>query len=151
MESDLILPLVMRWIHMLSALTMVGGSVFLWLVYLPISARILSEEERSRIYDPLLQRWKLVVHPTIILFLVSGFYTYIAVTRFQHEGQAIYHMAFGLKFLAAMVVFALLIVLTSTMSWSVKLREHKGLWWVFMVSIAVVVLLAGFMRVLPSP
>lgn len=151
MESDLILPLVMRWIHMLSALTMVGGSVFLWLVYLPISSRILSEEERSRLYEPLLRRWKLLAYPTIILFLVSGFYTYIAVTRFQHEGQAIYHMAFGLKFLAAMVVFALMFVLTSTMKWSVKLREHQGLWWVFMASIAVVVLLAGFMRMLPGP
>ena len=151
MESDLILPLVMRWIHMLSALTMVGGSVFLWLVYLPISSRILSEEERAKLYEPLMRRWKLLVHPTIILFLVSGFYTYIAVTRFQHEGQAIYHMAFGIKFLAAMVVFAFMIILTSTMSWSVKLREHQGLWWAFMASIAVVVLLAGFMRVLPSP
>ena len=151
MESDLILPLVMRWIHMLSALTMVGGSVFLWLVYLPISSRILSEEERAKLYEPLMRRWKLLVHPTIILFLVSGFYTYIAVTRFQHEGQAIYHMAFGIKFLAAMVVFAFMIILTSTMSWSVKLREHQGLWWAFMASIAVVVLLAGFMRMLPGP
>lgn len=149
MESDLVLPLVMRWIHMLSALTLVGGSVFLWLVYLPISSRILSDEERARVREPLMRRWKLMSHPTIILFLVSGFYTYIAVTRLQHEGQAVYHMAFGIKFIAAMVVFALTIVLTSTMEWSDKLRDSKALWWAFMASIAVVVLLAGFMRVLP--
>ena len=151
MELDLVLPLTMRWIHMLSALTLVGGSVFLWLVYLPISSGILNEEERTRIREPLMRRWKLLAHPTIVLFLVSGFYTYIAVTRFQHEGQAIYHMAFGIKFLVAMVVFALLIILTSTMEWSVKLRDHRGLWWAFMTSIAVVVLLAGLMRVLPIP
>ena len=144
------LALVMRLIHIGSAIVVVGGFVFYRLVLVPVLNQTMSDEARSELYEPLMRKWKLFVHPTIILFLVSGFYNYIAVTRFEHEGQSIYHALFGVKFLLALIVFALAIVLTSTMEWSTKLRNHAGLWWVLMVALTSVVVLGSYLKVLPG-
>ena len=146
-----LLALLMRWIHVWSTIVVVGGFVFYRFVLVPVSERVLSEDARGTLHEPLMRRWKLFVHPTIILFLFSGFYNYIAVTRFAHEGQGVYHMLFGLKFVLALLAFGLIIVLTSTMAWSTRLRNRKGLWVVLMGTLTGIVLIAGYMKVLPGP
>lgn len=150
MTADLVMPLLMRWIHVGTAIVVVGGLIFYRLVYAPVAERILSEEERERLREPLMRRWKMYIHPPIILFLISGFYNYIFVTSAQHQGQGLYHALFGMKFLLALGVFALLIIMTSTMDWSQKLRKNQALWSVLLVLTAVVVLLGGYMKVMPK-
>ena len=144
------LALVMRLVHIGSAIVVAGGFVFYRLVLVPVLRQSISDEARAELSEPLMRRWKLFVHPTILLFLLSGFYNYLAVTRFQHEGQGIYHALFGIKFLLALIVFALAIVLTSTTEWSKKLREHTGLWWALMAALTSVVVIASYMKVLPG-
>ena len=150
MTADLVMPLLMRWIHVGTAIVVVGGLIFYRLVFAPVAERILSEEERERLREPLMRRWKMYIHPPIILFLISGFYNYFFVTSAQHQGQGLYHALFGMKFLLALGVFALLIVMTSTMDWSQKLRKNQALWSVLLVLTAVVVLLGGYMKVMPK-
>jgi hypothetical protein len=96
-----------------------------------------------------MKKWKLLLHPPIILFLVSGMYNYLVVTRFLHEDQALYHALFGVKFLLALVVFALYIVLTSTMKWSEGLREKNILWVLLVLLVTAIVAIAGTMKTLP--
>ena len=150
MTADLALPLLMRWIHVGTAIVVVGGLIFYRLVFVPVAERILSEEERERLHEPLMRRWKMYIHPPIILFLISGFYNFIFVTSALHQGQRVYHALFGLKFLLALGIFALLIIMTSTMDWSQKLRKNQALWSVLIVLTAVVVLLGGYMKVMPK-
>lgn len=150
METELLVPLLMRWIHIGTAIVLVGGLVFYRFVFVPVANRILSDEERERLREPLMRRWKLFIHPPIILFLVSGFYNYAAVTSGQHDGQALYHALFGMKFLCAIGVFALGIMLTSTMKWSEQIRAKQALWSVLLLLSAAVVLIAGFMHTMPG-
>lgn len=150
MSADLVLPLLMRWTHVGTAIVVVGALVFYLLVYVPIAKRVLSEEERERLREPLMRRWKMFIHPPIVLFLISGFYNYIFVTSALHQGQGLYHALFGVKFLLALGIFALLIIMTSTMAWSEKMRKKQGLWSVLLVLGAAIVLLGGFMKVMPQ-
>lgn len=150
METDMLLPLLMRWIHVVTAVVLVGGLIFYRFVFVPVANTVLTPDEREKLQVPLMRRWKLFVHPPIILFLGSGFYNYLFVTRFNHEGQGLYHMLFGAKFLLALVVFGLGIVMTSTMAWSEKLRRNQGLWGVLIVLALAVVLLGGYMKVMPG-
>ena len=150
MTAEIALPLLMRWIHVGTAIVLVGGLVFYRLVFVPIADRVLSDEEREKLREPLMRRWKMFIHPPIILFLVSGFYNYIYVTSGQHEGQGLYHALFGLKFLLSLGVFALAIIMTSTMKWSEKFRKNQALWAVLLLLATAVVLIAGYMKVMPK-
>lgn len=149
-EPELILPLVMRWLHILSAVVVAGGTLFLVLVVQPGIKRHAPEEARAALEGFILTRWKMVFHPLILVFLITGFYNYLFVTRFLHEGQGVYHALFGVKFLLALVVFVLGIAATSKMAWSERLRTGRGLWALLVASLVAVVLVGGVMKTLPT-
>lgn len=150
MEAEFALALIMRWIHIVSAVVVVGSIFFYWVALRPVLPRILSEEQQDPFRTALMRRWKMLIHPSILFFLISGLYNYLAVTRFQHDDQPLYHILFGVKFLLAIVVFALALVATSTRAWSVNLRKSSGLWGALVLTSLAVVLLGGYMKVMPK-
>ncbi len=150
MDATLILPALMRWIHMLAAVSVAGSIFFFMLVLRPAATKALTAEQHAALREPLMRRWKMIIHPSIVLFLLSGFYNYITVTSPLHEGQGLYHALFGVKFLLALVVFALAIVLTSTRNWSVRWRESRGAWLALAIVTLAVVLIGGVMKVMPA-
>lgn len=149
MSPDLFLPLAMRWVHILCAIVVVGSILTYRLVVLPAAKDTFDGEMPDAFRYALMKKWKLLLHPPIILFLISGFYHYLAVSRHLHDDQPLYHMMFGIKFLLALVVFALFIVLTSTMKWSEKIRTKESLWALLVILVLAVVGVAGVMRTLP--
>lgn len=147
--SDDILRLVMRWLHVIAAIVAVGGSTFLRFVLMPVAGKVLSDEEHERLRQPLMRRWKMFVHTSILVFLVSGFYNYLVVTLPQHSGQPVYHMMMGIKILLALAVFALAIGLTSRFGWSAALRAKPLRWLAVLLLCAyLVVLIAGALRMM---
>lgn len=150
MTSDLILPLIMRWAHILSAVVAVGGAVFSLLVLRPAAFAVLPEDLHASLRTAITGRWQRLVHAAIMLFLISGFYNYLAITRFQHIHQPLYHALFGLKFLLAIVVFGLGIALTSLKPWSVRMRQARApLAWLVILAV-VVVMLSSVLRTMPK-
>lgn len=150
MDTVALTPLLMRWMHLLSAVAAGGGILFYWIVLAPAARKALSPEQFAALREPMMRRLKMIVHPSIVLFLVSGFYNYLVVLRPLHDGQAIYHALFGVKFLLAIVVFALAIVLTSTRKWSEKLRNSKLGWMLVSLGVIAVVMIGGFMKLVPA-
>lgn len=146
MPEELILPMLMRWIHILSAVVVVGSILSYRFVVLPAAKQSLEGEALDTFKYNLMKKWKLWLHSPIILFLISGFYYYMVVGRAMHEGESMYHMLFGIKFLLALIVFALYIVLTSTMKWSEKFRDNTLLWRLLILLTIIVVLVGGAMR-----
>lgn len=141
--------LLMRWMHVLTAVVVVGGTAFMRLVLAPAAGSTLDEPTHSELRRVLLSRWRKVVHTGILLFLISGFYNYLFVTRFAHTDRA-YHMFFGIKFLLALLVFALAILLTSSKPYAERFRTRGGLWTgVLLVLAFVVIMLGGYMKALP--
>lgn len=150
MEAEFILALVMRWAHIVSAVFTLGGFVFIPFVLLPVVSAQLAESERGSFRDAVMKRWKPFFHPFILLFLLSGFYNYMAVTAPLHQGQALYHALFGIKFLLAIAFFGLAIVATSTMAWSEKMRARSGIWVLLVLTGLSIVLIAGFLKTMPA-
>lgn len=149
MTPDLILPLMMRWIHIFCAIIVIGSIIFYRFAFIVAEKRTMPEGLPEEFRTALFKRWKLLLHPPIIFFLISGFYTYLMVTRHLHEDQPLYHALFGVKFLLALAVFAMYIVLTSTMKWSEKLREKNALWMLLIIGVLAIIGIAGVMRTLP--
>ena len=145
-----LLVLVMRWAHILAAVTAVGGILFMRFVLMPSAVAVLDDETHQKLRAAIVKRWQHVVHTCILLFLVSGLYNYLAVTRFLHSDQPVYHMLFGVKFILAMVIFALALGLTSTRGWAAPLRGNAKFWMSVLAGLAIVVIaISGVLRGLP--
>lgn len=150
MTPELILPLISRWIHMLCAVTVIGSIIYYRFAVVVAEKRALPDGLPEEFKTALFKRWKLLLHPPIIFFLASGLYTYLMVTRHLHEDQPLYHALFGVKFLLALAVFALYVVLTSTMKWSESLRQKNILWTLLILGVIAIIGVGGVMRMLPT-
>ncbi len=141
------LPLISRWAHIGCAILLVGGTAFNWLVLMP-ALRGESPELMGRIRD----RWKKFVHVGILLFLVSGFYNYIAVTIPQHKGDGLYHMLVGTKILLALVVFFIASALVGKKPGTQKFRDDAKKWTgVALLLATAIVGISGFVKVRGTP
>ena len=147
MSDTTILILVMRWIHILTAITAIGGSIFMRFVLMPVAQSVLDEEAHKGLRAGLVRRWQKFVHTCILLFFISGFYNYFLVTAPTHQGQPLYHALFGVKFLLALAVFTIAVALTSTKDWSQKVRANAKMWLALLVALGVlVVMISGVMK-----
>jgi uncharacterized membrane protein len=148
-SSPMALTLAMRWIHILSAITMMGGSVFIGFILRGAAAEALDEASRQALIASVRKRWKRAVMLLTTLLLVSGFYNYLMVTRFAHDGQPQYHMMFGIKFLLSLAVFALAMFLVGSSGLGKKLQASEGAAVGVLIALATaVVLVAGYMKVM---
>lgn len=147
---DLALQLIFRWIHIGSAITVVGGTVFMLFVLLPAAKEIL-DDEHLKLRAAVLKRWKWFVHIGIALFLVSGLYNYIKVMAPLHKGDGLYHALMGVKMLLAMGVFGLAEVLVGRSKLAEKLRQNASKFLTInLVLAAIIVMLSGFLKTLPA-
>lgn len=146
-DTGIAIPaLLSRWAHILSAIVMLGGSIFIRFVLMPSVTEAFGPEGHQKLRPVLMKRWKKYVHGSILLFLVSGFYNFVLQVPL-HRGDGLYHALFGIKFVLAMAVFASISMLISTREKPNKLRENAALWMAITVTLAViVVLIAGVMK-----
>lgn len=144
---DIILPLISRWAHVGTAILLVGGTAFFRLAVIPAL-----EGENSDLLAKIRGNWKKFVHIGILVFLVSGFYNYIAVGIPQHKGDGLYHALIGTKMLLAMYVFFLASVLVGSKPSSQKFRNDAKKWTGVMLLVAAVIVgISGFAKVRGVP
>jgi len=147
-NSPFAVTLIMRWVHVLSAIAMLGGALFMRLVLKGALAET-AEENREAVAGAVRKRWKMFVMLLTTLLLISGFYNYLMVTRFEHDGNPQYHMLFGIKFLLSLAVFTLAMFLIGNSSIGKKLQANDKLWLGVLCTLGVaVVLIAGYMKVM---
>lgn len=150
MSPDIIVPVIARWAHIFAAIITLGGAIFLRFVLLPAAESALDEETHEKLRTAAWRRWQLLVHVSIGLLIVSGFYNFIVIMAPAHSGQSQYHMLFGIKFLLAMAVFLLAILLTSRKNYSKRFRDNSRLWLAVLIACsAAVVGISGVMKTMP--
>ena len=143
------LALLSRWAHILAAVVMLGGAVFLRFILMPSITEAFGATGHQTLRPVLMRRWRKVVHGCIAVFLVSGFYNYLAVTAPRHAGQPLYHALFGVKFLLGLAIFALASILVSGRDRSSPIRANAPLWMAVTVALGVtVVMIGGAMKLL---
>ena len=143
------IDLVLRWMHILGAIVLVGGTIFLRLTYCDSESSSEVEKHRADVR----RRWSKMVGATVGLLLLSGIFNIgkiissYDIDADSFPGSA-YHAIFGIKFLLAFVVFFLSSALAGKSGLAEKLRKQEKKWLTINVVLAIaVVLLAGVMKV----
>jgi uncharacterized membrane protein len=140
------IDIISRIVHVGTAITLVGGSVFMLLVLMP-ATRELADESSEQLSSAVIGRWRKFVHIGVTLFLVSGIYNY-ARGFANHEGQSLYHALIGTKMLLAIGVFFLAAALVGRSPALEGFRSQRGKWLKVLVCLAAVIVgISGFVKV----
>jgi putative copper export protein len=101
-----ILTVIMRWLHLSSMATLVGGLLY-WRLVLAPASEALSPDTREALGDKAASAFSPMVFAAIAGLLISGVFNYL-----RNPGhQPVYHMIFGIKMLLALHVFAVAILI----------------------------------------
>jgi uncharacterized membrane protein len=145
-----ILDVISRIVHVFTAITLVGGSVFMAFVLGP-AADELGEETHNKLREQVMKRWKKFVHGGIGLFLLSGFYNF-AVMAPKHKGDSLYHALVGTKILIAFGIFFIASALVGRSKTFDGMRAQRAKWLKILVLLAAVVVgISGFVKVRGIP
>jgi uncharacterized membrane protein len=105
----------MRWLHIASVATLIGGMIYGWLVLVP-ATNVLAIDARKALFEKTAALFRPLVFGAIAALLVSGGYT--LMTNPGHHIS--YYILLGIKLLLVAHVFAVGIVLVT------KNPEHRG-------------------------
>jgi uncharacterized membrane protein len=151
MDSVEILNVASRWLHIATAIVVLGGTVFMRFVLLP-AAESLPQAEHDALRAKVMARWKKFVMGGIALFILSGFYNYLAVSVPKHHGDHAYHALMGTKIILAFLVFFLASVLVGRSARFEPLRRDRKKWLLITIVVAfVIVLISSYLRIRGVP
>jgi uncharacterized membrane protein len=151
MELMDIVNVTSRWLHVSTAIVVVGGTVFIRFVLTP-SAEQLPQTEHDRLRELVTAKWRKVVRVGIVLFLLTGFYNYLVVALPQHQHDKRYHMLMGIKIVAAFGVFFLAEALLGRSAALASLRQNRKTWLLVLIVLAfAIVAISSFLRVRGVP
>ena len=150
MDTDLIMPVIFRWLHIGPVIVAIGGAFFTRYIILPSLAETLSEDQRGQVHSAVTRRWKRVLHICIGLILISGIYNvYRGIVVL--EKPMLYHILFLPKFLAALGIFFIASALVGKSEAFENMRRENKKWLGVLIALAVViVLISGVMKNLPT-
>jgi uncharacterized membrane protein len=141
------ISILSRWIHIGTAIVLVGGTVFLRFVLAPVAAQ-LSDAEHQKLREGVLSRWKKFVHGGIVLFIVSGFYNYLVVQAPHHRGDGKYHALIGTKILIAFGIFFIASALAGRSKAFDGMRKNAKFWQLVIVLLAALIVgISGYAKV----
>ncbi len=150
MDSSLALPIVMRWIHIGSAMAAIGAPFFVRFALLPSAKEVLDDATHQKLREAVNNRWRKIVYILITLFIITGFYQFMVVAPWKQMGEEdkkLYHMLFGIKVLAAFAIFFLASALAGRTAGLAPIRKNAKLWLgVLLLLAGVIVVCAGIMR-----
>jgi uncharacterized membrane protein len=130
------LTIFMRFLHIISAITLVGGALTWRYAAIPAMAP-LAEDTRSKLGDAIAAAWRPFVLSAIAGILISGIFNFLRKTGLTPA----YHAVFGIKMLLALHVFAVLYIATGAHN-PKRARQLTGV----AVSGVVIVILSAVLR-----
>lgn len=140
------LDVVLRWMHVLSAITAAGGTFFARFALLPSLEETLAPEQRQTLHAAIRRRWSKLVAASIAFLLVSGLVNFINAVRL-YDLPKLYHPLFGVKFLLAMVVFFIASVLSGRSALAERFRREARKWLsINAVLVVLIVLISGVLK-----
>jgi uncharacterized membrane protein len=145
--TTLALQSLTRFLHVGTAIVLLGGSVFLRYVLLPAAEKI-PTDAHDTLRAGLMRTWRIFVHLGVLLLLASGFYNYLVVTAPKHHGDSLYHALMGTKILLALVVFFIAEALVGRAAVFEKMRQNRKTWLAIAVLLGlIIVAISGFLKV----
>ncbi len=104
-----LLNILVLWVHLFSAVLFVGGSFFMWLVIVPASHLITTDEsERTRIVGKLAKAFGNLTNPILIVLVLTGLYN---ATWYLQSANALFEYPGTLLLTKAILVAGLLLLI----------------------------------------
>lgn len=100
---DQSLNIVMRIVHIGSAIALLGGAIFFLVVMLP-AVRVLDEGLRGSILQVARKRFYRITHPALLLLIITGFYNFLTNMDVYRLAPKAIHGLIGTKILLALVI-----------------------------------------------
>jgi len=117
---------ISRWLHVTTAIALLGGAIFSRFVLIPAAAE-LPDAEHDKLRAGVLGRWKRFVHLGITLLLLTGFYNFVRAMP-GHKGQPLYHSLIGTKILLAFAIFFIASAMVGRSSLAIAMRKNAARW-----------------------
>jgi hypothetical protein len=145
MNPELILSIVARWLHVGSAIVLLGGTICLKFVVTPVL-----KDQSQELRDAIRGRWAKFVHGGIAGLLLSGGYNYLKSLPL-HRGDAVWHAMVDTKIILALGVFFIASVLVGRSKGTQKFRDNAGKWTAIAVLLGLtIVAMSGVAKVAAS-
>ncbi len=159
MTDDPLFPvlLILRYMHILGAIMLMGGTMFMRFALAPVVAG-LDSSTKSSLHEQVRGRWARFVMLASGLLLVSGIANLALAARYQYEpvlGVLSYNMVVGIKFLLALPIFYFASVLAGRSETAKKFQANATMWMNVNLVLALVMVLIGgtlkFVKREPKP
>ncbi len=105
---------LVRWIHLLAAITWIGGMLFILLVLLPVVRPALDPDSRALLVGRVGTRYGVISVVALIALLVTG---YLNGERRSVDWTDLTATTYGSRLLIKLVLVALIVVITAAHTW----------------------------------
>jgi len=146
--SDPLLPLllILRYMHILGAIALMGGTIFMRFALAPTVAK-LDPTAKSTIHEQVRGRWSKFVMLAAGLLLVSGLTNLVLAGNYDFEpvlGMAKgYRRLVEVKFLLALPIFFIASVLSGRSSLAQRMQANARFWMNVNLTLALLMVLIG--------
>jgi hypothetical protein len=153
---ELLVVVVMRWIHIACAMLAIGAPFFVRFAMLPAAARVLDADSHQKLKDAINARWRHIVYLFITLFIISGLFNFLVPVRgidghlisarwkdFNPNDKKLYHMFFGFKMIAAFGIFFLASALAGRTNVFAPIRKNAKLFLGILLLLAAILLVCS--------
>src|SRR5437588_519803 len=96
--GDILMPL-MRWIHISSVITLIGGVLF-WRFVMDPSTKKISPEDYRELEEGAASHFRPVVYVAMVTLVISGIFNYLT----KGSTSTLYHILIGIKLLLVLHV-----------------------------------------------
>ena len=133
-----LLAVLMRWIHIASVVTLIGGFIFARYAVAPALA-VLPQNERAAANKRIIAGFRPLLYTVLVTILGSGLYNYLTKPAYPPH----YHMWIGLKFLFVLHIFAVAILYANR-----EVDEAKRNRWLagMVVSGLIIIAISAYLR-----
>ncbi len=145
MDLELLLGIISRWIHIGSAIVLLGGTICLKFVVGPVL-----KDQSQELKEAVRGRWKRFVHAAIAGLLLSGLYNYLKAFPL-HRGDGLWHAMVDTKIILALGVFFIASVLAGRSKGTQKFRDNAAKWTTIAILLGLlIVAMSGIAKVVGS-
>ncbi len=144
MNTQEIVALASRWVHIVFAMTLVGGILFMRMALLP--ARRQAGAIPDQLQQAIRARWSRLVMLSALMLIISGVYNLTVILGSSRLPPS-YHALLGIKLLFALAIFFLSSILAGRTSAAKRWQQKESLWLTVNLLLALaLVALAGAMK-----
>jgi uncharacterized membrane protein len=140
------LLLALRYLHILGAITLMGGTIFMRFALAPVVGG-LEANLKSDIHEQVRSRWSKFVMLAAALLLVSGLVNMILYSSRRYEMEPLWGMSYamvtGIKFLLALPIFLFASFLAGRSRTAQKFQARAVTWMNVNLVLALLMVLIG--------